>query len=170
MGIPFSAGIQMLYDAQQRFTRAGLQVFLRVANFQDVGDSYEVGIPWAPTGTAAADIGYTDYLIDPPPQVEEPKQRNVSPAVFERLNFGSRIFTISNTFVQKQLALEPLVEAGVTDPYAVFRDRDGNGKCIGIFYDSRMFAIESVTHDEVAGGTIEWKIVGNALEVQVVSG
>lgn len=154
----------MLFDAHQRYTRAGLQVFLRVKNYQDRGDFAEVGVPFVPTGTLAADTGFVDIPIDPPPAVEEAHMRNVG-LLAARLNFGSRVFIISNTFVASQLNLSNMVAAGVKDPYDVFRTRDGNA-AIGIFYNNRLFSIESITHKDVSGQTLSWEIVGNAMEPQ----
>lgn len=166
-GIPFSAGQQMLYDAQQRFVRAGLPVFLRVKNYPEnvQGDYLEVGVPWVPTGTAAADTSFIDIPIDPPPNVAEATKKNVSPLVWTRLNVGARIFKISNTFVQAQLALLAKSNPPVTNPNAVFRGRDGR-PCIGIFYDNKLYAIESLAHDQVSATAIEWRLYCNAVDVQ----
>ena len=162
MGIPFGQGIQFLFDNQQRFTRAGLPVYLRVRNFEDTGDYLEVGVPYAPSGTAAFNTGYTDILIDPPPSVQDVSLHNIG-ILSGRLSFGSRIFIVSHTFVLNQMN-----EYGIEDPYEVWRDRtDKQGKkfkVVGILYNSRLFDIVSPTHKEVSGQTINWKIVGNALE------
>lgn len=163
MGIPFGTGIQFLFDNQQRFTRAGLPVYLRIQNFLDQGSYLEVGVPYAPTGTAAFNTGYTDILVDPPPAVQDVSLHNIG-LLASRLNFGSRIFIISNTFVVKQQT-----DNYILDPYDVFRDRtdsrdNSQYKVVGILYNDRMFSIESITHKEVAGQTINWKLVCNALE------
>jgi hypothetical protein len=162
-GIPFGTGIQFLFDGQQRFTRAALPVYLRVRNFQDEGDYLEVGVPYAPTGTQSFYTGYTDVKIEPPPSVQDVSLHNIG-LLAGRLNFGSRVFIVSNTFVERQMR-----EYRIADPYDVFRDRtdaeDGTQyKVIGLIYNSRQFAIESLTHKEVAGKTINWKLIGNALE------
>jgi hypothetical protein len=162
MGIPFSQGVQYVLDTQMKFVRAGLPCYLRVANFTaaEEGAAAEVGVAFSPSGTV--DTGFTDVLIDPPPYVNDVSLRDIG--IFGgRLEFGSRIFVISNTFVMAQLQLKSFVDANVTDPYAVFRDRDGYS-CIGIYYNNRLFDITSITHKEVAGQTISWKIIGNAEE------
>lgn len=162
MGIPFGTGVQFLFDGVQRFTRAGLPVYLRVRNYEDQGEYLEVGVPFAPTGTAAFNTGYTDVLIVPPPSVQDVSLHNIG-VLSGRLNFGSRVFIVSHTFVMNQMA-----EYGIQDAYDVFRDRtDQDGKkfkVVGLIYNSRMFSIESLTHKEVAGQTINWKLVGNSLE------
>lgn len=164
MGIPFGTGIQRLFDAQQRFTRAALPVFLRVRNFEDEGDYMEVGVPYAPSGTGEFYSGFTDVKIDPPPSVQDVSLHNIG-LLAGRLNFGSRVFIVSNTFVRNQMT-----EYGIQDPYDVFRNRlDDEGKqykVVGVLYNARLFSIESLTHKEVGGQTINWKIIGNALEVQ----
>jgi hypothetical protein len=160
MGIPFGQGLQFLVDAQQRYVRAGLPVYLRVKNWAEEGDYLEVGVPYAPTGNTAetAAAGYTDILIDPPPQVQDVSLHNIG-LLAGRLNFGSRIFLISNSWVLSQMA-----EFQLTDPYSVFRARDGN-QAVGLLYNQRLFSIESLTHKEVAGLTILWKLTCNALEI-----
>src|ERR1700751_5489255 len=102
MGVPFNSGIQFLYDQHQRFTRAGLVVYLRVKNFQEMGDNLEVGVPVdGDTPTA----GYTDYRVDPPPSVVDISIHNLGVAATAgvQLNFGSKIFNVSDTFVQAQI-------------------------------------------------------------------
>ena len=162
MGIPFGQGVQYLFDNQQRFTRAGLPVYLRVRNYEDVGEYLEVGVPFAPTGTDSFNTGYTDVQILPPPSVQDVSLHNIG-LLSGRLNFGSRVFIVSNSFVVSQME-----QYSIADPYDVFRDRtdlDGKQfKVVGIIYNSRMFSIESLTHKEVAGVTINWKLVANSLE------
>lgn len=159
MGISFGSGIQFLFDGVQRYTRAGLPVYLRVKNFKDEGDFIEVGVPYSPTGVAAEQVGYTDIVISPPPSVRDVSLHNIG-LLAGRLNFGSRVFIVSHSFVEQQMEQYEL-----TDPYAVWRDRDGY-KTIGLFYNNRLFSIESLTHKEVAGKTINWMLVGNALEIE----
>lgn len=159
MGIPFGAGIQFLVDAQQRFVRAGAPVYLRVKNFEEEGDYLEVGVPFVPSGVEAAESGYTDILIDPPPSVQDVSMHNIG-ILAGRLNFGSKIFLVSNTWVEAQKAV-----LGISDSNAVFRARDGN-QAIGIFYGKKMFSIESLTHTTVSATTILWKLIGNSLEIE----
>lgn len=159
MGISFASGIQFLFDANQRYVRAGLPVYLRVKNFQDTGDFIEVGVPFAPTGAAAAQSGYTDILIAPPPAVQDISLHNIG-LNSAALRFGARNFIISATFVNAQMA-----QYSITDPYAVFRNRDGYA-AVGLLYNDRLFQIESITHREVAGVTINYKLLCNALELQ----
>ncbi len=160
MGIPFGAGMQFLLDAQQRFTRAVPPVSFRAPTRRPGPPHAAGGAPYSPTGVAAGESGYTDILIDPPPAVQDVSLHNIG-LLAGRLNFGSRIFLVSNTFVQNQLN----EYENIPDPYAVFRQRDGY-QAIGLFYNNRMFAIESITHKEVAATTIIWKLGGNALEIE----
>lgn len=169
MGIPFAQGLQFVFDAHQKFVRAGLPCYLRVANFteDDEGQAAEIGQPFSPSGTY--DAGFTDILVDPPPYVNDISMHNIG--IFGgRLDFGDRLFIISNSFVQAQLQLEAFTDNNITDPYAVFRARDGH-QVIGLFYNSRLFSIDSITHKEAAAGTISWRIIGKGHEVPVtVSG
>lgn len=162
MGIPFANGLQYVMDTQQNFVRAGLPVYLRVSNFteEEQGAAAEVGVPFAPTGTL--DTGFTDILVSPAPWVKDVSLHNIG-LFGGRLNFGSTIFTVSNTFVAAQMQLDGFIENNVTDPYQVWRNRDGYS-VIGIFYSGRLYSLDSITHMEVAGQTISWKIVANAQE------
>jgi hypothetical protein len=164
MGIPFQLGVQYVLDAQQRYVRAGLPCFLRVKNYTEAeeGDAQQVGVLFAPTGTQSADTGFNDIPIDPPPWVQDVSLHNIGLNA-ARLQFGARTFKISNTFVQNQLNLPEFIAANVTDPYAVFRQRDGH-YVIGLFYNNRLFSIESITHKEIAGATILWYLLCNAHE------
>ena len=159
MGIPFAAGIQFLVDAQQRFVRAAGPVYLRVKNFQEEGDYLEVGVPFVPTGAQAFETGYTDILIDPPPSVRDLTFRDIG-LLAAKLMFGSRIFSISDTWVRNQMS-----EFGITDPYEVFRSRDGF-QAVGLFYRNKLYAIGEITNTTLSAEPILWKVVAQALEIQ----
>ena len=158
MGIPIGVGQRFLFDSHQRYTRNGLQAFLRVKNFveddtsEGPTDFIEVGFAYAPTGTTA--VGTTDIPIMPPPSVQDISLRDIG-LLNGRLNFGSKIFIVSHTFVRQQL-----LALGITDGYAVWRDRDGK-KAVGIVYDSRIYSIESIKHKEIGGETINWYLTCN---------
>jgi hypothetical protein len=166
VGVLFGAGQRMLFDAQQRFVRSGQQVYLRVKNFSETQsgtdqplDYLEVGVPFAATGT---DLGYKDLLIKPPPGVQDISLHDIG--VFGgRLNFGSRVFWVSHTFVLAQMS-----EFSITDPREVFRNRDGK-PAVGLFYDSRLFSIEDIQQRVAGGEIIRWKVLGNALEATTSS-
>jgi len=162
MGISFGTGMQYLFDAHQRYTRAALPVFLRVKNFKEEGDYIEVGVPYAPTGTQSFETGYTDIRIIPPPAVQDVSMHNIG-LMAGALRFGARIFIVSNSFVVNQMEQYQL-----TDPYSVFRQRDGY-EAVGLLYNNRLFSIESMTHKEIAGKTINWKLICNALETEADS-
>jgi len=156
-GVPFGSGIRWLLDAHQRFFRAGLPAYLRTKNVDDSQQEYvKLGFQWTPTGNQAT--GFTDIRILPPPQVDEVSLHNIG-LNQARLQFGARTFRISHTFVKARM-----IELNYTDPYKVFRDR----AVVGLFYNGRLFSIESITHEEVAGETVLWNIVANATEQEVV--
>lgn len=164
MGVPFSSGMQWIFDQHQRFVRSGLIVYLRVKNFPEGSQNLEVGVPVA---AASPTAGYTDFRIDPPPNVQDISMHNLGMAAQAgvRLNFGSKIFTISNTWVEAQIVgIEKDFGDVITDPYDIFRTRGGNGNVVGLVYQGRMHDISAITTRQAAGGTISWKIVGNAHE------
>ena len=165
---PFGFGVQFLFDNHQRFVRSGLKVYLRVKNFPESGDALEVGVPgYAPNDTADAQVGYTDYLIQPPPNVQDISMHNLAMAAQTglQLMFGSKVFTISRSWVDSQIQLM-LEKSGieVTDPYAVFRDRDGKGNALGLVYNGRLLNIGPITHRDVSGRTVSYKVIGAAYE------
>lgn len=151
----FGAGIRFLEDQQMQWARAGLRAYLRVKNFNDAGQEYvELGFQFSPSGNQIT--GFDDIEILPPPEVREVSLHNIG-LNNTRLHFGARYFIVSHSFVLKRM--EELV---YTDPYQVWRDP----LLVGIIYNSRLFSIESVTHEEVAGETISWALICNAQETE----
>ena len=166
MGLLFSAGLEMLFDGQQRFVRSGLEVFIRCQNFQSEGDFQEVGVPWSPTGTASANgaVGFTDILIDPPPDVKTVSTHDIGLSG-GRLMFGAKKFLISHTFVYNMRLQYPAIK----DDYDVFRNWDGDTPVIGIVNDNRLFSIEEIVPDSIAGRRISWTITANFNEDALVA-
>jgi hypothetical protein len=159
MGILYASGLEMVLDGQLRYTRGGLQCFLRAQNFQAQGDWQEVGVSFSPTGTALAQTGFTDILIDPPPAVTAISSRDIGLSG-GRLQFGARKFFISNTFVSNMMD-----KYQITDPYDVFRNWDAKTPVIGIVYDNRMFSIVDPVPREIAGERISWTVTANYNEI-----
>lgn len=165
MGIPFAEGLRMMVDGQQRFMRGGLEVFLRVQNFAPTGDFQEVGVPYVPTGTAAAETGYKDILIDPPPQVIDVSMHNIGMSA-GKLLLGARSFVISHTFVRNMRDQNPKI----ADDIAVWYNWDTQSPVVGIVYENRMHDIVFYTHREVAGETVSWKLTCNRVDIAQDSG
>ena len=178
MGIPFAAGIQMLYDGQLNYVRGGLQCFLRVNNFPPVGDFIEVGVPYAPTGNAALSTGFVDMLIQPPPATQPVSSHDIALSN-GKLMFGARKFFISNTFVQQMLETYPNIRGS----YNVFRTWDvnnndnsevedetpGTAYVQGIIYNNQLYSIEDIGRREIAGVTINWILTCNGHEEYLTS-
>lgn len=99
--------------------------------------------------------GFQDIPVDPPPDVQEVSLHNIG-IMGGRLQFGARRFLISNLFVLNQMAVRNL-----SDPYQVFRDP----LVVGLYYNSRLFSIESITHEDVGGETTLWSLVANSSEL-----
>jgi hypothetical protein len=149
MGL-FGAGIRFLLDQHQRWTRAGLPVYLRVKNFDDSGDEYvKLGFQIAPTGGQIT--GFDDILIQPPPEVREVSMHNIG-LNQSRLRFGAKYFIISHSFVLKRMQ-----DTEYMDASQVWSDPS----LVGLLYDNRLFEIVSINHDETAGETISWTLVCN---------
>lgn len=150
----------MMLDGQQRFIASSKQVFIRVQNFQNTGDYLEVGVPFAPTGTALAESGFTDIMIDPPPEMTDVSMHNIG-LLAGRLNFGDKIMTVSHSFVLNILQTYP----SISDPYDVWRNWDNQTPVIGIVYQNRMWSIDSITNRQLSGETISWKLILKGLEL-----
>lgn len=169
MGALFAAGLQGLIDGQQSYIRSGLVTYLRIENFAPQGDWQEVGVPYSPTGAAAASTGFVDLEIIPPPEVRDVSMHNIGMSG-GRLNIGARTFIVSDTFVQSILQQYPKI----SDPADVWRNWDavyvdGNpeqqtASVVGIVYDNRMHDIVYFNHREIAGQTISWLITCNRQE------
>ena len=166
MGVPFGFGVRFLYDSHLQFWRPGLPVALRIRNFSTPADGYaELGFEFSPTGTIADQSGFTDIRIVPQPEVKEVNLRDIG-LNQAKLMFGAKNFIISQTFVLKRMNA-----MGYQDPIQVFRDPS----VIGIAYPAvpvnnqqvRLFSIESITHDEIAGQTLAYTLLCNAQETLV---
>ena len=145
-------GLRSLADTFFRYFQPGLPCLLRLQNY-DAGSSDYAQIGFQPAVTGGPS-GVFDFPIDPPPDVQEVSLHNIG-IMGGKLQFGARRFLISNLFVQNQMLIRNL-----TDPYQVWRDP----LVVGLFYNSRIFTIESVTHEEVGGETTLWNLVCNSFE------
>lgn len=163
----FAQGLVMVVDGQMRYLREGQQTFLRLQNFPNNGDFQEVGVPYAPTGTASAanQTGFTDILIDPPPETTDVPDRDIGLSG-GKLMFGAREFIISATFVQDMRQEYP----GVTDDIQVFRNWDGITPVIGIVYSNQLFSIEDILSREFGGQIISYTLMCNAIEATLSPG
>lgn len=169
MSIPFGFGLRMILDGHQRFTRSSIKTYLIVKNFIETqglqddgtfGDFIELGVPFAPSGAAAISTGTSSILIDQPPSVMPVSTRDIG--IFgEKLNFGSKYFYISHTFIKAQMQELGLADGREID---VFRNRGGppNGKCVGIYYDGTLYDPVKLMPRVVGGEFINWQILGNA--------
>lgn len=167
----FAEGIRMMIDGQYRFSRAGLKVYMRIQNFSSSGSYQELGVPYIPTNPNPSDTGYTDILIDPPPQVGDVSMHNIGMSG-GKLLIGARWFKISHSFVLGIRARYP----AVTDNIAVWStwdktsETDGTARVIGFVYENRMHEIVYYTHKEAAGETISWTLTCNRVDVPLDKG
>lgn len=154
MGGASAWGIRSLADTYFRYWGPGLPCFLR---FQNV-DTTKTPAAWAQLGfmpsVTGAVSGIVDWPINPPPDVTEVSLHNIG-IMGGRLNFGARTFLISHTFVLNEINRRNL---NPSDPYYVFRDP----LVVGIYYNHRLFSIESITHEELGEETTLWRLVCNA--------
>jgi hypothetical protein len=149
-GVNFGYGIQRVIDAQQRFLRAGHPVYLRLKNFADTQQQEwsQLGFQITPSG---GQVGTTDVLIAPPPQVEMVSMHNIGMSN-GKLMMGARYFVISASFVDaQQAAMSVATQDLVWDSPLV----------LGLVTDGRLFSIEDRQHKEVAGKTVIWILTCN---------
>lgn len=160
---PFGAfGLRRLLDANQRFTAAGLPVYLRVKNFQEnvtMVDAEEVGLSFTPTVTGAITTGTTDILIDPPPEITIVSMHNLGMAAAAgvALKAGARTITISHTWVAARQA-----QMGYNTPQQVFNDKS----VTGIVTDNLLLEPVDITHpDDAFDEIISWRLLCNCSEL-----
>lgn len=145
--------IRRVQDCHLSFSKPGLKVYLRVKNAEDSSMDYvRLGFQWSPTGAQAT--GYTDILIQPPPDVVA-VSANMIGVSGGRLTLGANHFIISHTFVLNRMAT-----MGYTDARQVFRDKS----VIGFVYDRRIFAIEDLLPDSISDQHIRWDVTANMVE------
>ena len=172
LGGLFGEGLQMMLDGQQRYVRGGFQCFLRVQNFPPTGAFQELGLQIAATGSMPNGSGFTDILIDPPPEILDVSMHNIGQSG-GKLQFGAKIFKISHTFVEVILMTYP----AILDSYDVFRDWDGGlnqtgqqtASTIGFIYGDRMYSVEDIKQSVAGGRILEWVVTGNVHELQLAS-
>lgn len=152
MGGASAWGIRSLADTFLRYWQPGLPCYLRRQNVL-VADADYAKLGFMPSVTGG-DSGINDTLIAPPPDVSEISLHNIG-IMGGKLEFGANQFLISHSFVQDQMKAYKL-----QDPYKVWRD----DSVMGLFYNHRLFSIESVTHEEVGSGTTLWRLLCNKHE------
>lgn len=150
--------LRELQDNAQRFTESGLDVFLRTKNSTTVDDSEaaEYGFQVSIAETDGED-GVSDILIDPPPAVSVMSMHDIG-LNQGNLMFGAHEFHVSHTWVMEQMEAN-----NYDDPYLVFR----SANIVGIFYNGRLFSLESITPQAVGNEILNWLIVGNQIEPAV---
>jgi hypothetical protein len=154
-GINFGFGIQRLIDAQQRYTRATTEVYLRISAFNEPAEETtqwnQLGFAISPTGVMT---GTRDILIDPPPSVHSMSLHNIGMSG-GKLRFGAKQFLISATFVDKWA-----LNLGYSDPKDVF------GESVGLVNGNLLYSVEDIQHETVTGRIISWLITCNANEIR----
>lgn len=161
MSVNGNFGIRRLLDQQLRFMKPGPDTWLRVKNFNDVGQDYaEMGFAFVPSASGAqTPLGYTDLKIWPQPVVRLMSMHNVAQAQAAGMSLreGSRIVMVSHTWVSKRQA-----EMGYSNPRQVFEDPS----VIGLVTENVIVSIESLMPDYAYGVYTSWHIQGNSNELQ----
>lgn len=155
--MPFAAGIQRLIDCSQRFYQASSSpVFLRVKNFVDNSTVEDLGFTFTPSG--AANVGTTDFLIDPTPGMQMMSMHNLAMAQMSQIAVreGARILTISHSWVAARQA-----KMGYDVPERVFNDKS----VVGIVTGNYLFQIVSFIHQDAYGGILTWKVTVNTTDI-----
>jgi hypothetical protein len=161
VSIPWGYGVRFLYDAHLRYFRPGLPTALRIRNYVMPTSGYvELGFQFSPTGNQIFQAGFTDVPIVPPVEVWNGSSGKGGPQANAGLN-QARLMTFSKTFIiSHTFVLARMDSQGFTDPYQVWRDPS----VIGLFYNTRLFSIEDIVFEEIAGQVLAWTLTGNAQE------
>lgn len=151
--------LRQAQDAQLFVTAPGMDVYLRIKNDSEVGQEYlEYGFQLSVTGLADQP-GFRDIKIVPPVSVQQVSLHDIG-LNQASLSFGAHKFRISHTFVMSQMQ-----QKGYSDPYEVFT----NAEVIGLYYNQRLFSIDSILPETVGNEAIHWDIVGNMHKTPTVA-
>lgn len=151
--------LRQAQDAQLKFTEPGMDVYLRIKNDTESGEEYlEYGFQLSATGLADQP-GFRDIKIVPPASVVPVSLRDIG-LNQSSLSFGAHRFRISHTFVMSQM-----MQKGYSDPYEVFT----NAEVIGLYFNQRLFSIDSLLPDTVGNEILAWDIVGNMHKTPTVT-
>lgn len=151
--VSLAPGIQRLIDSAQRFASATQPVYLRLRNFTPPSTAAAaLGFP----AVSSASGGITDCPVIPPPSVRMISTHNIGMSN-GKLRFGAKEFLVSATFVTGQLSAMNL-----TDPALVWR----SPLVVGLVTDGLLYSIELVTHQEIGGNIITWRLSCNANELR----
>lgn len=148
-------GVQRVLDAQLRYTRSTLPVYLRMRNFTPPVNSLaaELGFGWTPSGD---DKGTTDIEVMPPPAVAMVSTHNIGQSG-GKLRFGARTFLFTQTFVTAMLE-----RFNLPDGMTLWR----NDALIGFVTDDKLFSIEDIKHRDLGGQTVAWMLTCNANDLK----
>jgi|SRR5215471_13814425 len=152
-----ACGLQGLIDFQMNVGKSGLPAWLRVRNFPDVQneEAIQLGFDLTPDGGKGG-VGTTDLRILPQPIIENVSMHNIGMSL-GKLRFGSRKFTVSQTFVCEVMAKMK---------FAQWRDVWEHARIVGIVTENVLFSIESVAHTDIAMCPVTWELLCNANEVK----
>jgi hypothetical protein len=150
-------GIRSLADTFLRYFQPGLVCYLRIQN-QVMQPNDPSALGFMPTVTGGP-TGFQDIQILPPPDVKEVSLHNIG-IMGGKLRFGARTFLISHSFVQQRMD-----DMNYSDMWSVWRDPT----VVGLYYDGRLFSIESITHEDVGSEPTLWMLVCNASDIAAAS-
>ena len=156
--MPFGAyGIRRLLDANQRFCRGGLSVYLRTKTFTDNPVITATGLTFVPT-TPNTPVGTRDTLITPPPEIKLINMHSLAMAIASgvQLRQGARKVTVSHTWVR---AIQ--IQQNYSDPKQVFNDPS----VVGFVSDGLLMEVVDIIHKDAFGEIIEWVITCNTSEL-----
>lgn len=149
-------GIQRILDAQLGFVRNSLPVWVRTRNFvvpPNTTLAGQLGFAISPTGS---NVGTTDTLMQPPPAVRMVSMHNIGMSG-GKLRMGARIFIFTPTSVQSVMGL-----VGVTDILSLVTSK----QFVGLVTDGKLFSVEDIAHEEIAGVTVEVSLTANGTDLK----
>jgi hypothetical protein len=140
------------------YVRNGLPVYLRLRNFPDLQNNLAVqmGFAISPSG---GQLGTTDILIGPPlgppPAVQSLSMHSIGMSE-GKLRFGAKEFLISSTFSDNMVRLQGY--ANETDVWSA-------PNVVGLVTNGALYSIEDIRFEQLAGKTVTWKLLTNAVGV-----
>lgn len=165
MGGYSNFGIRRTLDGIGRFAGKAFPAYLRIqATSENTVDQNATFAQFGFQVSASGQTVATDVLITPPPLVTEVSMRDIG-LNSAQLQFGAKNFKISHTFVAAQQVANNYLEpgTGLPDFYRVFRD----STVIGVWYNSRIGKIVSVTHEDIGQLPWTWNLIVNFQEQPV---
>ena len=154
-GIDYSFGVQENMDSQYYLAGTSLPVYYVYKNFNGAQQASTEAQAMGFKFQSAVDGGTSQIQIVPPPHVRNVSSHDIGNSN-GKLLLSARRFYISNTFANAIMA-NPLFSSLINDEEDVWK----HSQFVGLLYDGIMFNMVQLSHSEVSGVTVEWRLICN---------